>query len=70
MEPTQQIHSVPRRSFFKKILRGIAGGWFAGNLFSNVFHSAFLAREKKEIQVSIHPLAVPRAKNKDVPHGA
>jgi len=70
MEITRDMLTFKRRSFLKRLFGGIAGGWIAGNLFSDMVHFTTGSKNKKVVQVTINPLAVPRT-NKDITsHGA
>ena len=69
MEPIKDIPPIKRRSFFLWLFGGIAGRWLAGNLFSKLVHSTSVAKSNKEVQVTIHPLAVPRMKKDVISHG-
>jgi hypothetical protein len=69
MKPTQE-NVFKRRSFFIRILGGIAGGWIAGNLFSGILHSTAVQKTNEDVQVRINPLAVSRAKKDTNTHGA
>ena len=65
MEITRDMLTFKRRSFLKRLFGGIAGGWIAGNLFSDMVHFTTGSKNKKVVQVTINPLAVPRT-NKDI----
>jgi hypothetical protein len=70
METTEDKITLKRRSFFKRFFGGIAGGWLAGNLFPDIVHTTTIAKRKKEVQVTINPLAIPRMKKDTVSHGS
>ena len=69
METTQDRPTFKRRSFFIRLLSGIAGVWTAGNLISGIVRSTARKKSKETIQVTINPLAVPRTKNEMNSHG-
>jgi hypothetical protein len=68
METTQD--KFKRRSFFKRLLGGIAGGWITGNLFSGIARSTAFFKNSEKVQVTIDPLAVPRINKDAASHGA
>jgi len=68
METTQD--KFKRRSFFKRLLGGIAGGWITGNLFSGIVRSTSFLKNSEEVRVAIDPLAVPRMNKDATSHGA
>jgi len=70
METPQDKYSLKRRSFFIRLLGGIAGGWIAGNLFSGILRSTAVYKSNKKVKVRINPLAVSRVKKEPKTHGA
>jgi hypothetical protein len=69
MEKTQNKNIYKRRSFFIRLISGIAGGFAGGNLFSKMIHTTGLTKNNKELQVRINPLAVQRRSKEVTPHG-
>jgi hypothetical protein len=69
MEQKQTNIPFKRRSFFIRVLGGIAGGWLIGNLFSGFRRSIADMKNHDAVQVSINPLAIPRATKETVSHG-
>jgi hypothetical protein len=65
METTRDTITFKRRSFFRRLFGVSVGGWIAGNLFSDIVHFTTGSKNKKAVQVTINPLAVPRT-NKDI----
>jgi hypothetical protein len=61
---------LKRRSFFIRLLGGIAGGWMAGNLFSGILRSTAVHKSNEKVKVRINPLAVSRTKKDSETHGA
>jgi hypothetical protein len=70
METTQDKIDLKRRSFFIRLLGGIAGGWIAGNVFSGMIRSTAVTKSNEEVKVRINPLAVSRAKKDTNTYGA
>jgi hypothetical protein len=70
METTQDKIALKRRSFFIRLLGGIAGGWIAGNVFTVKRRSTAVHRSNDEVKVRINPLAVSRTKKDSETHGA
>ena len=60
MEIRESNIPLKRRSFFLRVLGGLAGGWMSGNLLSDGGRSARDMKNTDAVQVSINPLAVPR----------
>ena len=70
METPQSNFVFKRRSFFIRLLGGIAGGWMAGNLFSGILRATAGDKNMEEVKVRINPLAVSRVKKEPKTHGA
>ncbi len=70
MEAPQDKFVLKRRSFFIRLLGGIAGWWMAGNLFFGILRATASAKNNEEVKVRINPLAVSRAKKDTETHGA
>jgi hypothetical protein len=69
MDHKQMNILFKRRTFFLRVIGGIAGGWMIGNLFSGIGRSTAEVKNNNAVQVSINPLAVPRSMKEAASHG-
>jgi hypothetical protein len=69
METTQNTITFKRRSFFLRLVSGIAGGGIAENLFSRFVHTTRSTKSNETVQVIMNPLAIPRATKNGTSHG-
>jgi hypothetical protein len=66
----QQLDTTPqRRSFFRQLFSGIAGGWMVGNLLPHTMQRKTFVQQNDHIQVTINPMAVSRTAKEAKLHG-